>query len=728
MNWNQITLAPVFPLWAILILLFLGLAFTVIQYWMIRKRIGDPKAILISLLRLIALSLLISFSLNPSLRVRKEEKIIPAIAILIDRSQSMSLSGREGKGTRLDEAKAFLLEGETLLLKSLKENFEVKLYTMGESLQAIGESELPGLKTVGGRGNLDDALEKVGNNNALVLLLSDGNFHGNGGKEKGPPLITVPLGDSKSYRDILIKEVKAPHLAFRDRPVQIDVVIKSHGYQGITLPVSLRDGTKLLQAKSISIRKNPEEAVLSFSFTPKEVGSCLLSISVPPQYGESITSNNHANIPLKVYRDKIRILMVSGSPSLNYRYMRTALKNDPTIDLLSFIILRTPTNIINVPLQEQSLIPFPVETLFTNELKNFDLVIFDNFFYEPYLNQKHLEGVKEFVRGGGGFAVIGGPHFFGQGGYVGTPIEEILPVKFSGKEDYRRDLLSGVKLSRQGTIHPITRFSSDGNSHQSLWQEMPPLDGINLLEPKSSGSVLLESADGMPRPILIVGNHGKGRVLILGTDFSWKWYMGMLAQGKGNWAYLRFMERMVRWLTQDPSLDPVQITIPEKSGEIGQEIGLKIQVKEDHSPGSQRIVSFSVFNPKGIKVMSQLRATGQQGEFLGSFLPEKGGIYKVRVETLQGHLEESVVVAEGMEGLDGVPNHEHLKMIAETTGGNVLSSGKDVLREAEIYGEKSKEHFVEEEHLSLWGTPYLLILILTFLGTEWYLRRRGGMV
>jgi uncharacterized membrane protein len=629
----------------------------------------------------------------------------------------------------LDEAKALLLEGETPILKSLKENFEVRLYAMGGSLQAIGESELPGLKTAGETGNLDDALEKVGNKNALVLLLSDGNFRWNGSNEKGPPLVTVPLGDSKSYKDILIKEIKAPHMAFRDRPVQIDVVIKSQGYSGITLPVALRDGTKLLHAKSITLLKNPEEAVLSFSFTPKEVGSYSLSIAVPPQYGESITLNNHVNIPLKVYRDKIRILMISGSPSLNYRYMRTALKNDPTIDLLSFIILRTPTNIINAPLQEQSLIPFPVETLFTNELRNFDLVIFDNFLYDPYLNLKHLERVKEFVREGGGFAVIGGPQFLGQGGYVGTPLEEILPVRFSGKEDYRRDLSSGVTLSRQGTNHPITRFSSDGNSHQSLWQEMPPLDGINLLDPKSSGTVLLESADGTPRPILIVGNYGKGRVLVLGTDYSWKWYMGMLAQGKGNWAYLRFMERMVRWLTRDPGLDPVQITLPEKRGEIGQEFTVRIQGKEEDSSSRRKgAVSFSVSNSEGTKVVSQLKPTANPGEYLGSFLPEKGGMYKVKVETLEGPVEELAVVSDGIEGLDGVPNPDYLRTIAAATGGKILTSGKELLKEAGIYAEKSKEHFVEEKNLPLWGTPYLLGLILALLGTEWYLRRRGGMV
>jgi hypothetical protein len=102
--------------------------------------------------------------------------------------------------------------------------------------------------------------------------------------------------------------------------------------------------------------------------------------------------------------------------------------------------------------------------------------------------------------------------------------------------------------------------------------------------------------------------------------------------------------------------------------------GIKIQVKqEDASSKSKGAISFSVFNPEGIKVVSQLKAMANQGEYLGSFLPEKGGIYKVRVETLEGHLEESVVVAEGMEGLDAVPNPDHLKRIAEY-GREFLSS------------------------------------------------------
>ncbi len=138
-------------------------------------------------------------------------------------------------------------------------------------------------------------------------------------------------------------------------------------------------------------------------------------------------------------RDKIRVLMISGNPSMNYRFMRTALKNDPSIDLLSFVILRTPTDILNVPLQEQSLIPFPVETLFTKELNNFDLLIFDNLAFPPLHHSNYLENIREFVRGGGGFAMIGGPNLLDGGRYARTPLEEILPIRVAGRDNYRRD-------------------------------------------------------------------------------------------------------------------------------------------------------------------------------------------------------------------------------------------------------------------------------------------------
>jgi uncharacterized membrane protein len=737
MNLDQITIAPVFPLWLILLLFSLGFISAIVQFHLLRGRLGHSRALGLSFLRLGAISFLIAFALNPSLVAKKEHKVLPAIAILLDTSQSMGQVEGSTKASRLEEAKALLTEGANPLLKSLSERFEVRLYGVGESLRAIEAKGLADLKAEGMKGNLSEILKELSGKNTLALLLSDGNLNWNGGQSTDLPIVTVPLGSTREYKDILIKAVKAPPLAFRGREVMIDVTIKSYGYTGLTLPVLLKEGGKLLTAKNTRINASPGEVTASLSFIPDEVGQKNLSISIPQQFGESLVSNNSFNLSVKVVRDKIRILMVSGNPSMNYRFMRTALKNDPSIDLLSFIILRTPSDILNVPTHEQSLIPFPVETLFSKEIKNFDLLIFDNFKYTLYLSPHHLESIREFVRGGGGFAMIGGPNLVNEGRYAMTPIGEILPVRFAEKEDYRRDSQVGVRLSRVGVAHPITRLSSDtagdtaGDDAQrlSFWREMPPLDGFNLLEAKSSAIVLLESADGIPWPLLTVSNYGNGRVLTLATDYSWKWYMGMVARGKGNLAFLRLVDRMVRWLTKDPGLDPVQITLPESAGSAGQEIEMRIKLREeDLSPNLRSMISFYVLNPDNIKIESRLKPTGQSGEYLGSFLPQKGGIYKLKVETSAGNLEESIVVAGLLDSLDAAPDHEQLKKVSTSTGGKFLLRSEGLLKEVEGFARKGESRFIEEKRSSVWASPFVMVLVLGFLIVEWYFRRRWGLV
>ncbi len=728
MSLSKITMSPFFPLWLIVLLTGIGLALPILQYWLIRRRLGRFKALAVSLLRLGAILFLISFALNPALVSKKEHKVLPSLAILVDTSQSMNLSGPGGKGRRLDEARTLLLEGSRPLLKSLTERFEVRLYALGESLRPIEAGQLGGLKAEGKAGDLSDALKELNGKSSLAVLLSDGNVKWENPNSKDLPLLALPVGDPKEYKDLLIKEIRAPALAFRGRPVSVDVTIKSYGYHGLTAPVVLKDGSKVLAVKNVRINESPGEVIHSFSFTPEDLGQHRLSVSIPPQFGESLTSNNSVNLSLRVVRDKIRILMVSGSPSLNYRFMRMALKNDPSIDLLSFVILRTPSDILNVPVQEQGLIPFPVETLFSKELKNFDLLIFDNFPYRLYISPNHIESVREFVREGGSFALIGGPSF-SSAGYGDSPIGEILPVRFTGREDYRRDSPSGVKLSRAGVTHPITQFSGNQGDHRSLWSEMPPLDGVNLVEPKGKGTVLLESADGSQCPILTLGNYGKGRVLVLSTDYSWKWYMGMVAKGKGNGAYLRLIERAVRWLTKDPSLEPIQITPPEKTGTAGQEMELRIKVREDgFSTRLRGTVSLSVFNPDGMKIGSLLKATSEPSEYLGSFPTEKGGAYKVRVDAPTGSTEESIVIHSPLEDLDAAPDHERLKRITASTGGKMMLEKDELLKEIGAYAEKNEGGFVEERRVPLWNTPYALALILTFLMAEWYLRRRWGLI
>jgi uncharacterized membrane protein len=733
MSLPPITIAPVFPVGLIMLLFGLALAAVWVQYRLSRAKLGNNRALVLSLLRLVAIAMLVAFALNPSLIATQVHELSPGIAIVVDTSDSMGQSNVEDQTTRLDKVRSLLTEGQLPLLRSLGEKYDVSVYGLSDSLRPLESGDLSRLTAGGNKGDVTETLKSLSAKNSLAVLFSDGNLRWNSSQGQQLSTLTVAMGNPKAYRDILISEVSAPALAFRGREVVIDITVKSYGYAGVTLPILLQDSGKLLVAKDMRLETDPAELTTSLAFVPGEPGRRDLTISIPRQVGESIFTNNQINLTINVVRDKIRILMVSGSPSMNYRFMRSALKSDPSIDLLSFVILRTPSDILNVPPHEQSLIPFPVETLFLKEINTFDLLIFDNFNYSLFLNPDYLESIRSFVESGGGFALIGGPNVYIENRDRLSPIADILPFRFVEQEFYRRDSPVGLRLTQAGAEHPLMRvgddFSEDANGLSRFWQQLPPIDGINLIEVKGSADVLLESADGVAWPILTVADYRKGRVVAIVSDYAWKWYMGMVASEKGNQFYLRLVHRMVRWLTKDPGLDPVQIILPEMAVAAGQEIDVRIRYQgKDPSRSSDAAVSFSVFNPQGVKISSKLKSTARPGEYLVSFNPRKGGIYRVRIETPIGNIEKSMVVAGPLESLDAAPDHDQLKKIAASTGGKYLAPGDELLSEIQEYARKAEKKFTEEKHLPIWATPFVMVIVLAFLSSEWYFRRRWGLI
>jgi len=171
------------------------------------------------------------------------------------------------------------------------------------------------------------------------------------------------------------------------------------------------------------------------------------------------------------------------------------------------------------------------------------------------------------------------------------------------------------------------------------------------------------------------------------------------------------------------------VTFPENSGFAGQEIEVRIQLQEEESSLNLGApIRFSVFNPDGLKIDSKVRQSALPGEHLASFVPPKGGVHTLRVDTSSGQFEEFVVVAGGLDALDAAPDHEPLKAIATSTGGKVVSTREDLLNEIEAYAQRRETRFSEERRSPLWATPYVLVAVLGLLVAEWYYRRRWGLI
>jgi uncharacterized membrane protein len=748
----RFTFANGLPVWQLVLIGLLLAAYLGYQVWYLRPKAATWVALVVTGLRLLAFALIIAFLTNPTVLLQTLQKISIPLAVLVDSSESMALPvANMGEGTRLQQGKDVLLRGSRPLLESLAGDFDLRLYRFDEHARAISRDELALLTPDGRATDIMQSLLEVQQEYrdtplAGVVVMSDGIVTAGGtgvdaARQGGMPVVTIGLGDPERYRDIQIAAVEVPNFAFLHSSVDIEVTVKSWGYKGQVVPLVLKQEGRILSTSSLVLDADRATRRATFTITPKDVGRYRLSVETPVQVGETLRTNNQRDFQLQVRRDKIRVLVVSGRPSWNYRFLRRALKSDPSVDLISFIILRTPTDAVNVPDDQLSLIPFPTNRLFTEELGNFDLLIFDNFSYLLYFPMLYLENIRKFVVEGGAFAMFGGDQAFDLGGFTNTPIEEILPITL---ERLGQGYVHGrvkMELTPEGLQHPITKLAPSAEDTQRIWQEMPPLRGFNLARrPKPEAVTLGVTADGQfsRLPLMAAMQVGEGRTLAFLSDQFWRWNFEMVGTQGGNHHYLNMVHQMVRWLVKEPSLRPVQLFSDKDGYQLGEAVALRVRVlDDDFSPASGAVLNLIVRDPHGQSTRVNTLPTDEPGEFQATLKAEHLGAFRVEVDARLGDrsLGQDVLIYEvtssSVESLHGAPDHETLRQLAAASGGRFFAASEvdadfgAVLRD--ILKRDLQYKIVEERALHLRHTPSAFLILVGLFGIEWFLRRRVGL-
>ena len=744
------------PWWAILLVALGALALLVQQFLGLKQRLGARAGGLLTSLRALVYAALIFFLLSPGLVEKRVHKLRRPLTVLLDTSQSMSFpaapsAGRDAEQgkSRIDLVKEKLSEGKEPLIQRLARDYDLRFYQFSTRLEPIGPASLGRLEARGKGSRLLEALREAsldGGPQAGILLFSDGIANG----ESGPldesasfpvPIFPVGVGDVQGFTDLRIADLSAPEFAFRGRELKIDLTVQAYGLAGKSVPLYFNRGTNLVSSRTIAIDKEAFEQRLTLSYTPREIGPHSFSLTLPPQAGELTTQNNQREFKIEVQRDKLRVLTLSGAPSWNYRFLRMALKQDPFIDLISFVFLRTPTDSVDVPDNQLSLIPFPIDEIFLEELKNFDVLLFDDFSHRAYFNVLYLERIRDFVRDGGGFAMLGGLRSFDSGGYAETPLRELLPVELDGKGGFQTGTsLRGV-LTAAGKSHPITRLLPDLRANEEAWKKMPMLTSLNQIARVRGEALLTAAPDGASggSPLLAVGRHGKGRTLALASDDFWRWNFGAVGAKESPQNHLKLVRQAVRWLAQEPSFEQVQIKSIGGARAPGEKIDFKIRVvKDDFTPASHAALRLRVIGPEGEQIPVEAAPEAEEGEYSADFTPTREGSYRLEAEAMLagkplGRDRKSFPVAFPFgEVEDGRPRPELLKKIADRSQGEFIplsdwneSSLKRITAKLEA---AAPSQAVERRQVALWSTLWTFSLILLLLGGEWWLRRKWGLI
>jgi uncharacterized membrane protein len=735
----QVNWTPEDP-WLIAISLGLMMPLALWFFWTSLRRVGSkPKKVFLFLLRVAAFALLLIILLRPELEFKKSHSLKNHIAVLLDNSKSLSIKTFPKEVPRIDLIKK-TLESNKNYFDQLKKDFQVDTYFVSDEIEKVSSQleDYQAHRPYTDFRRVLEELNKVYENKSLqgVFLFSDGADLAQEPGEISPgilkslarvngPVHTLQAGSNDQFRDLALESVSAPDFGFVQQPVRLSLTVFSSALGNRNVPLVLKEDDRILVSKIVEIREDQNKYKVDLQFTPRKIGKHIYTLNLPRFAEESILTNNQKEFEVDVARDRIRILHLNGRPSWDSRYLREVLANNPRVDLLSFFILRNLGDDVVAPTSELSLIPFPSNLLFDDYLSSFDLIIFQNFKYEPFIDKKYLLNIRKYVEQGGAFLMVGGELSFQGGSYSRTPIEDILPVNFKDVETRFIDKEFRPTISDDFSNHPILRLEKDLQLNEEVWSALPPLHGTNLgLVADKEAYVLLSNES--ESPILVAGGFGKGRTALLATDSVWSWGFGNT--GGGSRYFHRFWNNVIDWLIAEPKTRRLQLESDKERYREEEQVLIKFKLlKENYQPATNITGKLTLSSRSGEVIIKELN-TDELGGQVFPFLPEQAGFYEavIEIEGLQEKIMFSVL-KDNAEFEKPLVNDFVLKKIAQVSGGQykVLDGTNDLsalqFENPEI---KVKSH---SRSFSLWENWWAYGLVVGFLFLDWWLRRKAGL-
>ncbi|HET7544286.1 MAG TPA: glutamine amidotransferase [Polyangiaceae bacterium] len=715
----------------------LGLASLAFLLFELRKREGVAVWVLVS--GALSLLLVAAAVLRPARVNTRGVSVGARVVVLVDESRRLLLPS-DGK-TRRELA---LRAADAVSKHFAGARVALRGFGAGELHPLVVADELAhtNARALSDESDLSTALnalsQEPGERPKAVVVVSDGRFSRPGAalddaalrevtSALGAPIHTVAVSE-QAPRDASIRSIRTSGATVAHQALALTIEIGCGGGLSCTeVPVvarELRQGVEPFVLASGVAKMTGETATVELSITLERAGARLVEVSIEPPAGDTIPENNTRIITFSVTRDRLRLLHVAGRPTYDVRALRMWLKSDESVDLIAFFILRTDED--NTETSEDSelaLIPFPVDELFTEHLPSFDAVILQDIDAVAYKLSRHLPALANYVRGGGGLIMVGGPSAFAGGGYARSPLEGVLPVELNGG-DQPFDTADFVpRYTEAGRSAPVLRGLSD-----LFADELPTFTGSNTLGAARPNAITLwehpeRRVGKTPMPVLALGESGDGRSIALGVDGTHALAFSEFADRAAGRAYGALWDGLVGWLMRDPRYEALRL---ELSGPCI--AGLPASLRLVRLPGTTGDVSLQLtrLGPQRSPVVSKtVKEPAPNALELELGALDVGGYSaSARVGAAPPTRFDFACERGGPAWSDSRPDPERLARIAKVSGGRAVSSTQigdlPVPAPIEVAAERSSAPL-----LPAWAWTLAASLAL---GGHWYARRRQGLL
>ena len=503
------------------------------------------------------------------------------------------------------------------------------------------------------------------------------------------PVYTVGLGTAQRERNVAITNVAAPTRVYPGDKFQIIAYVQSHDLAGRRATVRVfsqgsdanASPEKLESKKIISLSADGEILSVTFDIQPgeDEVGRRLYSVRVDALSDDVFEDDNSwGPLPIEIVERRLRVLIIAGGPTREYRFLRNQLRRDRQVELVEWPQWSDPS----LSHDKFAVVhEFPASLA---ELDEFDAVVaFDPDWQS--LSTQQIAALERWVGNrAGGLIAIAGPIYTDRWTYDArmAKLRTLYPVRFNERFSLLAD-------ARDASQHPWPlKFTGEGMRAKFLWLDDDPVESKNIWSQfegvygyyrvrgsKPGTTIYAEYSDPQAGDAIYMAEqvYGAGRVFYMGSGELWR--LRTLSDGYFETFYTKLIRHVsqARLARQNPR---GMLLVEQQPYGLGSTITVRAQLKDEQfEPLRQPNVPLDIVRPgQSQQTILLVPETAHDGMYVGQFTAQRQGLYQL-VLPVPGSIGDSVtadirVAPSDAEARHRLLNETLLKQLAADTGGD----------------------------------------------------------
>lgn len=638
----------------------------------------------LAFLRFITLFSIFLLLINPIISRKITEIKKTPLPIVVDNSKSIS----ELKATK-EASELYLKIAEN---KAISEKYDVQLFSFAEEFQSLEKLDFKGNQS-----HLDGVAKNLKqlyrNTNYPVVLFTDGNqTMGNDyvfSFQENTSVFPVVLGDTTSVLDLKINQINVNKYAFLKNKFPVEVFLQYNGNETITSNFSIQSGNQTVHKQTVTFSKDKKAQSVTILLNADKVGIAKYKAVISSNIKEKNTVNNTKNFAVEIIDQRSEIALVSAI-------------NHPDLGALKRSIETNQQRKVSIikPNEIKSLQDFNVLILYQPTAA-----------FKSIFDQNKVAQINTFVITGTATDF----NFLNQ-------VQDDLNFKMStSKEDYLATFESNFNLFAQTNIG---------------FENFPPLEhNFGVITAKNNVNTLLSArVRNVPvqNPILTFTENGSKREAYLLGENIWKWRLENHLNKKSFEDFDLFADKIIQFLVSNASKKNLNVTYESfyNSGESIEITAEYFNKNYEFDEKAQLTIQVTNSKTKATKKYDLLKASNSYKVNLDGL---EAGNYTFKVTEKQSNTNFSAsfeVLDFEIEKQFVNPDKNRLEQLATNTSGKAYYPNQiENLIQSLIANEKyipTQKESINKLPLIDW--IWLLILAITALSFEWFIRKYNGLL